>query len=154
MGALSLNIPKRENPWAGDVYNELTREFPLNIIRDKDTHAQAKELFLMLLRYKAANSEKTDRTNKIAQINAYMGSLKLLILDYENERFHSRPVSAVEILKDLMTRHELKQKDLENEIGAQAHVSRILSGDRELTLTQIKALSKRFNLKPSAFLQK
>ena len=149
MAALSIEIPKRKNPYSGDIYNELISEFPLNAIADSNTHAAAKELFLMLLRYKKAHSDEKD---KIDQINAYMGSLKILIQAYENEKFKFKPVSAAEVLKDLMIRHDLKQKDLENEIGAQAHVSRILSGDRELTVNQIKALSKRFNVNPSVFI--
>lgn len=150
MGALSIEIPKRDNPWAGAVYNQLIQEFPLNIIKDKETHAGAKELYLNLLRYKSSNPDKKE---KIDQITAYMGCLKLLIMDYENDHFKFKPVSAVEILKDLMARHNLTQKDFKNEIGEQPHVSRILSGDRDLTLPQIRALAKRFNLNPSAFLQ-
>jgi HTH-type transcriptional regulator/antitoxin HigA len=88
----------------------------------------------------------------IQQINAYMGSLKLLITDYEARTFKFRKPSAVDMLKELMERHSLKQTDFEREIGKQPHVSRILNGERELTLPQSKALGKRFNVSPEIFL--
>lgn len=80
----SLEIPTRENPSAGHLYNRLVESFPLLLIEDDDTHKKAKELFLNLLRYKkdplAVEAEKL-------QINGYMRSLKLLISEYENRKY-------------------------------------------------------------------
>lgn len=147
--AKSIEIPTRDNPYAGPLYSRLVEKFPLNLIESGETHKKAKELFLNLLRYK---KEPDTSADAIPQINAYMGSLKLLITDYETKNFRFRKPSAVEMLKDLMERHELTQDDFEREIGKQPHVSRILSGKRELTLEQIKALAKRFNLAPEIFI--
>ncbi|MDN5451459.1 MAG: helix-turn-helix domain-containing protein, partial [Enterobacterales bacterium] len=41
--------------------------------------------------------------------------------------------------------------DLASEIGSKSLVSMILSGKRSLTIEHIKALSKRFNVRPDLF---
>ena len=51
-----------------------------------------------------------------------------------------------------MEEHNLKQRDLK-ELGSQGVVSEILSGKRKLTLRQVKALSKRFNISPAVFIE-
>ena len=54
------------------------------------------------------------------------------------------------LLKVLMEQHELGVADLP-EIGTKSLVSRILSGDRNLTRKHIEALSKRFGISPALF---
>lgn len=146
--AKSLEIPARENPYAGKTYEYLASKFPLIEIIQEDDHKKAKEVFLKLIRYK---KDFPDNTAEIAQINAYMGSLKLLIKAYEEATFQFTKPNATEVLQDLIDRHGLTQSDFETEIGKQPHVSRILKGQRDLNLTQIKALAKRFNVKTSTF---
>lgn len=75
-----------------------------------------------------------------------------LIRSYERDHFPIDNPSPPEILKFLMDQHELRQSDLP-EVGNQSVVSQILSGTRELNLRQIKALSKRFNVSPSIFME-
>ncbi|MFS9520486.1 helix-turn-helix domain-containing protein, partial [Klebsiella pneumoniae] len=48
--------------------------------------------------------------------------------------------------------HNLTYADLKNEIGSKSLVSQILSGQRSLTISHIKALSARFGVKPEWFL--
>ncbi|HAK6119834.1 TPA: helix-turn-helix domain-containing protein [Salmonella enterica] len=67
-----------------------------------------------------------------------------------NERVASLP-SGVALLRVLMDQHNLTQSDFENEIGKKSLVSRILSGDRSLTLDHMRALAKRFDIPVSAF---
>jgi len=56
------------------------------------------------------------------------------------------------MLAYLMDLQGLSQKDLAKELGGQPIVSKILNGERELNLRQIKALCKRFNLSPEVFI--
>ena len=78
--------------------------------------------------------------------------LTLLVEQYE-DRMHPIPsASPVEILRYLMDRHSLKQKDLVPELGSESNVSQILSGTRNLTLPHIYALATRFSVPASAFL--
>ena len=59
--------------------------------------------------------------------------------------------SGVALLRTLMDQYHLTQSDLENEIGKKSLVSRILNGQRTLTLDHMRALAKRFGLPVSAF---
>lgn len=57
------------------------------------------------------------------------------------------------MLAYLMEAHQLKQSDLEYEIGSQSVVSDILSGKRSLNVRQIKRLAERFKLSPAVFIR-
>lgn len=52
----------------------------------------------------------------------------------------------------LIDQYKLSYSDLKEEIGSKSLVSQILSGQRSLTITHIKALSARFGVKPEWFL--
>jgi HTH-type transcriptional regulator/antitoxin HigA len=73
------------------------------------------------------------------------------IICYETHHFPTKPVSPIEMLKFLMGEHELGQNDLP-EIGSQSLVSKILNGERQLTVEHIKYLSKKFGVSPSVFM--
>ncbi len=55
------------------------------------------------------------------------------------------------MLRLLMDQYGLNQSDFENEIGQRSLVSRILKGDRNLTIEHMRALAKRFNIPVSMF---
>ena len=67
-----------------------------------------------------------------------------------NARVASIP-SGVALLRTLMDQYQLTQSDFENEIGKKSLVSRILNGQRTLTLDHMRALAKRFGVPVSAF---
>ena len=77
-----------------------------------------------------------------------------LLLDhielYEKQTYPLRSMKPMEILSFLIEQHQLTQSDLP-EVGSQSHVSKVLHGKRQLTLEQIIALSKRFNVSPMIF---
>lgn len=92
--------------------------------------------------------------------NPLIDFLAARIADYEensekfaefNESVKNIPVG-VALLKTLMEQHKLSYSDLKNEIGSKSLVSHILCGRRSLTISHIKALSSRFNLRPEWFL--
>lgn len=70
-----------------------------------------------------------------------------------NARVASIP-SGVALLITLMDQYQLTQSDFENEIGKKSLVSRILNGQRTLTLDHMRALAKRFGVPVSAFVGK
>lgn len=80
---------------------------------------------------------------------------------YENEspefaEFNARVASipsGVALLRTLMDQYQLTQSDFENEIGKKSLVSRILNGQRTLTLDHMRALAKRFGVPVSAFVE-
>ncbi|MES2216808.1 MAG: helix-turn-helix domain-containing protein [Pseudomonadota bacterium] len=71
---------------------------------------------------------------------------------YETHRFPTKTASPIEVLKFLMEEHGLDQNDLP-EIGSQSLVSKILNGERQLTVEHIKYLSKRFGVSSSVFIE-
>lgn len=56
------------------------------------------------------------------------------------------------MLAYMMALQGLKQTDLSKELGGQPVVSKILKGERELNLRQVKALAKRFKVSPEIFI--
>ena len=69
---------------------------------------------------------------------------------YENQHYPAKKVSPAEMLEFLMDEHGLGQGDLP-EIGSQSLVSKILNGERQLTLEHIRSLSERFGVSPAIF---
>ena len=69
---------------------------------------------------------------------------------YENRHYATKKISGVDMIIFLMDEHGLGQGDLP-EIGSQSLVSKILKGERQLTLEHIRGLSKRFGVSPSVF---
>ena len=92
--------------------------------------------------------------------NPLIDFLTSRIAEYENnnEKFaeFDKAVAAmpvgVALLRTLIDQHNLTYADLKNEIGSKSLVSQILSGQRSLTISHIKALSARFGVKPEWFL--
>jgi HTH-type transcriptional regulator/antitoxin HigA len=55
------------------------------------------------------------------------------------------------VLRFLLDRHGLKQRDLAVELGGESVVSEVLSGKRRLNAAHIEELSKRFHVSPAVF---
>lgn len=79
--------------------------------------------------------------------------LGTLIEKYECERFPIPPAPAVDVVRFLMDQNQLSQRDLVNEFGSEPQVSMFLNGHRQLSVEQIRRLSHRFHVGPSAFMQ-
>ncbi len=78
--------------------------------------------------------------------------LGTLIRDYEDRNIEEPNGDPIGVLKYLLEEHELTQNDLK-EIGSQGVVSEILNRKRQLNLRQVAALSKRFSVSPSVFIE-
>jgi HTH-type transcriptional regulator/antitoxin HigA len=77
--------------------------------------------------------------------------LTLLIERYEQEQFSLPKASPVQVLRFLLERHGLRQRDIAAELGSESVVSEVLSGKRKLNTAHIEQLSKRFNVSPAVF---
>ena len=89
--------------------------------------------------------------NKDHPLFPAMELLTLSIEHYDNEHFQIAEAAGVSILKYFMEEFDLKQKDLQNELGTQGVVSEILHGKRKLNRNQIERLSERFFVSPAVF---
>lgn len=86
-----------------------------------------------------------------------MALLQLMILlveDYEKKNVYSSDDSAtpLEILQHLMEAQEHTAKDLWTIIGDKGTVSKILSGEREISKTQAKRLGEYYHVSPALFI--
>ncbi|KTC98914.1 hypothetical protein Lgee_1360 [Legionella geestiana] len=74
---------------------------------------------------------------------------------YDNEHFPliGENVTDVEMIKYLMSIHQLHQKDLASIFGGQANVSKFLNGQRSLGKNQISALKRKFKISADFFLK-
>jgi HTH-type transcriptional regulator/antitoxin HigA len=93
------------------------------------------------------DSGAADESCPLARVLHILGAL---IGEYEDRNFSPVAVKPEDMLVFLMDQHRLLQSDLP-EIGSQSDVAEVLSGKRELSLRQVKALSSRFNLPMEAF---
>lgn len=78
--------------------------------------------------------------------------LSLLIERYESERFVLPNASPLDVLRFLMDQHGVTQRELSMDLGSESLVSLILAGKRNLTVSHMHALAKRFHVPASVFL--
>lgn len=78
--------------------------------------------------------------------------LGLLVERYEDEHWPITEVDPVSMVRYLIERGNLSQRDLIPEFGTESAVSMFLSGRRNLSLEQIRKLSARFKLDASVFI--
>ena len=72
---------------------------------------------------------------------------------YEAEHYTIPSSDAVSIVRFLIEHKNLTQRDLIPEFGSESAVSMFLSGQRKLTLDQVRRLSTRFHLSSDVFIQ-
>jgi len=79
--------------------------------------------------------------------------LTLLVESYEEAHFPVPVADPVDVVRFLMERQSLTQRQLVPEFGSESAVSMFLSGQRKLNLEQVRKLSARFKLPADVFLQ-
>ena len=87
-----------------------------------------------------------------AQVQA-IELLTLLIERYEEENYKVPDASPADVLRFLIERHGLRQRDLAEYMGGESVVSEVLSGRRKLNTSHIEQLSRRFHVSPAVFFQ-
>jgi HTH-type transcriptional regulator/antitoxin HigA len=85
-----------------------------------------------------------------AQVQA-IELLTLLIERYEQEHYTVPAASPADVLRFLLERHELRQRDVAADLGGESVVSELLAGKRKLNAAQIEKLSQRFHVSPAVF---
>jgi HTH-type transcriptional regulator/antitoxin HigA len=78
--------------------------------------------------------------------------LSLLVERYEDEHWPITEVDPVSVVRYLIEKGNLTQRDLIPEFGTESAVSMFLSGQRNLSLEQIRKLSERFKLSADVFI--
>src|SRR5579859_4602803 len=78
--------------------------------------------------------------------------LTLLIERYEETNYPIPSADPISVVRFLLEHQNLTQRDLIPEFGSESAVSMFLSGERKLTLDQIRNLSSRFKLSADVFI--
>jgi HTH-type transcriptional regulator/antitoxin HigA len=102
--------------------------------------------------------EIIDRLMQIPRLTkgqgTYLQTLVDLVHCYEekHEQMRTSDLTALDILKTLMEEHEMNASDLARLLGTHVSLgSKILKGDRALTLEHIKLLGEYFHVSPVIF---
>jgi HTH-type transcriptional regulator/antitoxin HigA len=72
--------------------------------------------------------------------------LTLLVEQYEREHYSIPAADPLAVVRFLIEQQHLTQRDLIPQFGSESAVSMFLSGQRKLTLAQVRKLSARFHL--------
>jgi HTH-type transcriptional regulator / antitoxin HigA len=104
-------------------------------------------------RYIALLEELDSKGNRMTAAERRMAELlTLLIEDFEEKHYALKTSSPVDVLNELMSANNLKQKDLLDVFGTPSIVSEVLHGKRQLTTEHIRRLSRRFHVSPEVFI--
>jgi len=80
--------------------------------------------------------------------------LTLLVERYEQEHYSIPAADPVSVVRFLMERQDLTQRDLVPQFGSESAVSMFMTEQRHLTLEQVRKLSARFKLPADVFIPK
>ncbi len=83
---------------------------------------------------------------------ALLELLGKLIADFEEKFYQPREASPQEVLIEMMNARGLKQKDLTEVFGSKSRVSEAVSGKREISKIQAKALADFFKVSAELFI--
>jgi HTH-type transcriptional regulator/antitoxin HigA len=104
-----------------------------------------------LAAYTRALYQLTSEQNSTAAQSEAIELLTLLIERYEGELYSVPNASPAEVLRFLLDRHGLRQRDIAIELEGESVVSEVLAGKRKLNAAHIEQLSKRFSVSPAVF---
>ena len=104
--------------------------------------------------YTEALFELTALDRPSAAENEAIELLTLLVERYEEEHYAIPPADPVSVVRFLMDRQNLAQRDLIPQFGSESAVSMFMTGRRNLTLEQIAKLRSRFKLPADVFISK
>lgn len=135
-----ISVAKKVNP---QKYGKLLSKTLPMIIKTEEENDRAVLIVEQLL-------EKGDRLS--FEENALIELLGKLILDFEENFYQPREASPQEVLIEIMNARGLKQKDLIEVFGSKSRVSEAVSGKREITKLQARALAKFFNIPAEFFI--
>jgi HTH-type transcriptional regulator / antitoxin HigA len=104
-----------------------------------------------LAEYTRALFDLTAKASPTPEEEEAIELLTLLVERYEQEHFPVPQAQPADVLRYLLERNGLSQRDIVPELGSESTVSLVLSGKRKLNRDHIAALSWRFHVSPAVF---
>ena len=80
--------------------------------------------------------------------------LTLLVDNYERRHYPVPAAGAISVVRFLIEHQGLAQRDLIPQFGSESAVSMFMTGERNLTIEQVRKLSTRFKLPADVFIPK
>jgi HTH-type transcriptional regulator / antitoxin HigA len=144
MEGAPMSTTKKKAHFVDDDYLRLVRELPLKQIRNRiQLHAALAMLTDLTLRAEDLSDGEED----------YRDALAILVHEFESARSPLQVrKTPLERLQFLVTESGMSVNDLGRIVGSQPMASLILSGNRELSKANIRALAAHFKVNPSYFL--
>lgn len=90
----------------------------------------------------------TDEQNPLYEL---LDTLGIVIHTYEDKYYQIPDSNGAEMMQFLMEEHQLDLADLA-EVGTPEMILAIINGQQDLTVKQIKSLSRRFQVSPAIFI--
>ena len=136
IGKMTLGLSSNLN------YLELLNTFPPRPIANEEDFNKTQKIIDTLIDKGELTPDEQD----------YLSVLGSLIRDYEDINLTLPKLNTVELIQALLDDAGLQIQDLTFIFGNEITVSKILTNQQELTLSQIKKLAQFFKISPAAFL--
>jgi HTH-type transcriptional regulator / antitoxin HigA len=134
-GKMTVGLPKP------DPYLDLLHRHPPRPITNAVELAAAQAVVDELLDLRQLTPDQRD----------YLNVLAALIYEYEQTLEPLPDITGVDLLKELIAEHNLRQKDLLSIFKTESIISDILRGRRNLTVDHIQGLAEFFHISPACF---
>jgi HTH-type transcriptional regulator / antitoxin HigA len=134
-GKMTVGLPK------SDPYLDLLHRHPPRPITDEVALAAAQ----------AVVDELLDLGQLTLDQQGYLNVLAALIYEYEQTLEPFPDITGVDLLKELIVEHNLRQKDLLSIFKTESIISDVLHGKRNLTVAHIQGLAEFFHVSPACF---
>ena len=125
---------------SADYLSLLTKYPPRPLKSDRDLE-EAQQVIDSLLDKPELSQDESD----------YLNVLGNLVYEYEENQISIPDLYGVDLLKELLSEFELKQKDLVPIFKTESIVSEVLNNRRQLTARHIQELAYFFNISPAVF---
>jgi HTH-type transcriptional regulator/antitoxin HigA len=135
-----ISVAEKVNP---QKYGKLLSKTLPVIIKTEEENDRA----LLIVEQLLAKGDKLS-----SEENVLLELLGKLIADFEEKFYQPGEASPQEVLLELMSARGLKQKDLTEALGSKSRVSEVISGKREITKVQAKALADFFKVSAELFI--
>jgi HTH-type transcriptional regulator/antitoxin HigA len=136
IGKTTLGLPSNLN------YLELLQIFPPRPIANEEDFNKTQKIIDTLIDKGELTPDEQD----------YLSVLGSLIRDYEDINLTLPRLNSVELIQALLDDAGLQIQDLIFIFDNEINLSKILTNQQELTLSQIKKLAQFFKISPAAFL--
>ena len=124
-------------------FDRLVRLMPPRAIADDVEHENTIEMIDRLMALGALTGGQ----------QIYLETLVQLVQAYEAVHYPVKACRGIEALRHLLEEHDLNASALARILGVHASMgSKILKGDRSLTVEHLKVLAARFNVRPDTFM--